>query len=677
MFFDEPLDARKHARIRQLPPVPDTGWVKPESFPNLVGNVAEISFDTETKEFDDLDTNGPGWGRERSHIIGVSIAARDKLGNRGSWYYPVRHEVETHDNLDPRNVFGWLGDVLNTPSVPKIGCNLTYDIGNLSAEGVKVTGQLDEVQFAEALIDSDAFVRLDVLGRKYLGAGKVSSQVEEWCREAYPNTPPTKWRADLYRAPPRLVGPYAIGDADMPIGIRDAQRPLLTAEGFDYVYRLECDLIPLMIRMRAEGVRVDLEKAEALLHRLKGETVKLYRRVYDEFGYNLQSTSSGNLGKLFDHVGIDYPRNEPKWPANEGTPQVRKEWLAALEHPLGDLLNDIREHEKICGTFLESYILKKNVGGKLYPQFHQLKGDENGTVVGRFSSSTPNLQNIPSRTDLGKLVRQCFVPDLGHFNWTKFDYSQIHYRILAHYAVGPGADELRARYTNDPKTDYHNDVYFNVAPRIGWSITDKEVIAQKRRIIKNVNFSLLYGVGRSTLAYKYLTGMTGKQVDDFFDNYYEGAPYVKPTMEAIGEEVQRDGYVTTLLGRRIRFNLFEPARRNYENPQPALPYREALAEYGSPLRRAFDYRGVNYKFQGSEPDLMKEGMRQCLNAGVFDYTGVPRLTVHDELDFSRRDNSPKMTEAFAFIKRTMQGSIKLRVPVNVDESTGPSWGKAD
>jgi DNA polymerase-1 len=153
--------------------------------------------------------------------------------------------------------------------------------------------------------------------------------------------------------------------------------------------------------------------------------------------------------------------------------------------------------------------LDKNINGKLYPQFHPLKGDENGTVVGRFASSDPNLQNIPTRTKLGKKVRQCFVPEQGQ--WVKFDYSQLHYRILANFAVDKGdgsANALRKRYCDNPATDYHLDVYHNVAPLVGWSTTDEEEIKDKRRPIKNINFGLLYGQGEKSLAYK--AGFTGK-----------------------------------------------------------------------------------------------------------------------------------------------------------------------
>jgi DNA polymerase I-like protein with 3'-5' exonuclease and polymerase domains len=678
MFWtDNELTLKRGARIHLPPPIPITDWVKPTEPPNLSGATV-ISFDTETKDLT-LNSEGPGWARGKAHIVGVSIGAEDASGARGAWYFPIRHEVEPHDNLNPAHVLPWVSSILDTPHIPKIGANLTYDIGNLAAEGVRVSGPLHDVQFAEALIDSDAFVALEILARKYLGVGKVSDVVKEWCQAAYPNTLERNWRGDIHRAPPRLVAPYAIGDAVLPIDIFKAQWPIIDAAWLSGVYRMECDLIPLMVAMRFAGISVDVNRAEKLIGEIQDDTRQLYAKLYHEYGYNLTSTSGGNVGKLFDHVGIKYGRTAA------GNPSFQKEWLAGLEHPLADLINDIREHEKMVSTFLKGYVLDKNINGKLHPQFHQLKNDKNGTDVGRYASSDPNLQNIPARTKLGKKVRTCFVCDDGHDRWTKFDQSQVHYRILANYAVGTGSDELRAKYNNDPAIDYHRTVYNNVAPLRSWSLTDEEEIEDHRRLIKNINFSGLYGVGLKTIKYKYLIGMSDNEVQKFMEDYYKAAPYIKPTTQAISAEVQRDGFVTTILGRRVYFNEWEPASFNrikqlkeagdYYGP---MSYESAMHQYGPPIKRAYDYRGVNYKFQGSEPDIIKSGLLDCWNSGVFNEIGVPRATVHDENNWSVPENSPRMRECLEFIRHTMINSVPrrvpFRVPLKVDEEAGPSWG---
>lgn len=673
IFFDEPLVKRKDARLRLPPAVVDTGWRAPTSWPNL-SDATVIALDTETKDLE-LTEAGPGWGRGRSHIVGYSLAAEDRRGNRGKWYFPMRHEFGDLPNLDVSQALAYATHTLNTPNVEKIGLNLTYDIGNLMAEGVKVAGKLHECQFAEALIDSDAEVSLEYMARKYLGRGKTSAALFEWIRAAYPNTAEDKLRREIYRSPLMLVGPYAEDDADEPLDIWKKQAPIIEREQLTQVYRLECDLIPLMIKMRMGGVPIDLEYAHRLHDELELEIASDYVRIRETFGFPVYKTSSNHIGPFLDILGLEPIKFVD---GNSVTYRITKEWLTGAAHPFADAILHLREMEKITSTFLRKYLFSKHVNGLIFPQFHQIRGEEGGTKLGRFASSDPNLQNIPSRTKLGKRVREAFIKRANHKFWRKFDFSQIHYRLLAHYAVDRGdgsAEALRNRYISDRKTDYHMDVYKNVAPFMGWSLTDEDEIKLKRRPIKNVNFGLLYGQSAKSLAYK--AGMTGGQADEFFKAYHSGAPYVRPTMEAIEKEMQRYGYISTLLGRRIRFNEWEPTLRKPGQKFVPLSYSSAFAKWGDMIKRSYGYRAVNYRFQGSEPDIMKSAMLACYNSGVFDYTGYPLVTVHDELDFSVEDDSPEMRRAFDFIQYTMENTIKLRVPLFVDESNGPNWGKAD
>lgn len=695
LFDHIDLTSRKDVQLRALPPIPKTGWKAPQEFPNLSSAVL-LSVDTETKD-PELQQAGPGWGRHRGHIVGYSLAAQDRQGNRGKWYFPMRHEVDAHENLDAEQCLNFARHALGT-TTPKVFANALYDLGWLDEEGVKVNGKIHDCQFAEAIIDNNAFVGLEILAQKYLGEGKQADVVEQWILDAY-RPPKTHWRKDLYRAPPSLVGPYGESDADLPLRVIQHQWPIIQREDLGRIYDLEHGLLPMLIAMRKQGVSVNVPYAEKMYDDLGTDIALLYQRIEHEFGYRLvntkgdESSHSGQVGKLLDHLGIKYPRTAPTKTKPQGSPSIEKEWLEALDHPVGEILHDIREHEKMRGTFVKSYILNKNINGKLYPLFHPLKGESNGTMVGRFSSSDPNLQNIPTRTKLGKKVRKAFIPDPGHHSWRKHDYSQIHYRILAHFAVDNGdgsADRLRAAYSDDPDMDYHLKVYRDVAPGMGWSqdytqtlddqgeLQYNEEIQGHRRIVKNINFSGLYGVGEATVGFKYLVGMSPAQVKEFLTTYHEGAPYIKATMQAISNEAAQSGYVTTLLGRRIRFELWEqmgwPPKGQKKGP--ALKYQQALERYGSFIQLAYLYRAVNYKFQGSEPDIMKTGMLNCWNSGVFDYVGVPRLTVHDELDWSVVDDSPQTREAFRFIKHTMEQAVQLRIPVKVDATRGGNWGEA-
>ena len=671
MFFDDEIAAlakRKRAVLRDPPPIPATGWKAPTAFPNLA-SAAVLSLDVETRE-DDWD-HGPGWARgPRGHIVGFSVGARDKIGNIGSWYFPLRHEVCPEQNLDPTLPLAWLKAQLETPHIPKIGANLVYDIGWLGEEGINVQGELYDVQFAEALIDETARVALDNLAIKYVGTGKETNLLYHWLASAYGGAASSDQRSNIYRAPPSLVGPYGEADASLPIRIFDQQASILDRQYMRDLFRMECSLIPLLVRMRRHGVRVDLARCQELHGEISRDIGTLEDRLYELVGIRANVNSPRELAPIFDAAGIEYPFTV------KGAPSFQKEFLKGLNHPVAELVNEIREHYKIRGTFLQSYILDGHVNGRIHCNFHSLKGDENGTVTGRFASSEPNLQNIPIRTSLGKKIRSAFLAESGHLYWRKIDYSQIEYRMLAHFASGRSPIEIEAvkrlveSYVNNPKTDYHDVVYDNVGPLLGYDLTDKALRTDKRRPIKNINFGLIYGQSQDSLAYK--AGLGKAEANIFFKAYHEGAPYVRSTMKAIADEVQMNGFITTIGNRRCHFNLWEPS--SYGTRGTPLPQELAILNYGPRIKRAYEYKGVNYKLQGSAADVIKKAMSVAEQSGVFAATGDPLLQVHDELGFSQVDDGPAQREAFAYLENIMEHSTLARVPITVDAKTGANWG---
>lgn len=683
-FFDLATAERKRdSSIRELPPYLDTGWRKPTYFPELRG-CRVIGLDTETKETD-FD-HGPGWSRNEGHIVGVSISAISQNGERGKWYFPVRHEVERHDNLDPAHVFDWLRVQLDTPHIPKVVANGLYDYGWLSTENIFPKGEIYDVQFAEALIDETALTALDALGWKYLQRGKLTDECKEWVLKAYPTANKANWRGYLWRTPPRLAGPYAEDDADMPLDILLRQWDIMGAEGTLDLFRMECRAIPMLVRMRMQGVPVDLGYFEQLRGEIITETRDMYSALSHKVGKSIDNVDAKEQLKfIFDTAGIQYPHT-PK-----GAPSFKKEWLNSLgdvrdPSGVGKLVTDIREREKLVGTFIDAYILGRarvdagsNGVGRIYCSFHPLRDDDNGAKTGRYSSSDPNLQNIPARSKLGKKVRKGFVAEYGHVGMHKKDYSQIEYRLFAHFAVGFRADEMRMRYVNDPSTDYHKDTQQDVAVLRGINLaamTDEERDLD-RKPIKNVNFGLLYGQTEKSLAYK--AGWTDEQAVQFFTAYHEGRPFVKTTMEAIQSEVQAFGHVATILGRRTRFNQWEPLKwgnrvLNAAGKSMSFSHDEATRRWGSSIRRAYAYRGVNYKFQGSAADVFKTAMDRLYAEGVYDYIGFPKLLVHDEKDWSKIDDSRAMNDAFAYASHVMETAVTCRVPLKVDSSEGATWG---
>lgn len=687
MFFDLSTTERKRdATIRQLPPYADNGWRPPSYFPELRGALC-IGVDTETKETD-FD-HGPGWARGEGHIIGVSVSALLRSGERGKWYFPVRHEVEREYNMDPAAVFDWLRIQLDTPNIPKVVANGLYDYGWLSTENIYPKGEIYDVQFAEALIDEEALTALEVLGRKYVGTGKITDECKEWIFKAYPGTKKDAWRGQLWRSPPRLVGPYAEGDADLPLDIIQRQWAIMVEEQTLDLFRMECRSIPMLVRMRMQGVPVDIPYFEQLRNDISKETMELYSALSHKVGGNIDSVSAPTqLAKAFDAAGMPYLRTPT------GKPSFKKEWLKELSETFGDDATDsipglvlaIREREKLCGTFIDSYVMDRatidrgsNGAGRIFCSFHPLRGDDGGAKTGRYSSSDPNLQNIPARTKLGKKVRKGFPAERGHVGMHKKDYSQIEYRLFAHYAVGQRADEMRLRYINNPATDYHKDTQVDVAAMRGIDLSKmtEEEVALDRKPIKNVNFGLLYGQTENSLAYK--AGWTQHQAQQFFIAYHSGRPFVKTTMDAIQTEVQMQGYVATILGRRTRFKRWEPTRKadrvlNAEGKRMSFEYDEAIRRFGPAMRRAYAYRGVNYKFQGSAADVLKASLDRCYREGVFDYIGYPKLLVHDEADWSKISNDPAMNDAFRYAEHVMETTIRCNVPIKVDSTEGRTWG---
>ena len=632
---------RTPAGPRPLPEIPDTGWIS-RDLPRL-DKAKLIGLDTETKDMDLLE-KGPGV-RRGAHIIGMSVATEDNH----SWYFPIRHEMG--DNLDPDNVMRWAKDNLTNPKQPKVGTNLVYDLDFLFEAGVEVAGPFYDIQVAEALIDEEANgYSLDAIANRHLKTGKVSSDLEDWIYRAYGNK---NYRAELYRSPSQLVGPYAEADASLPIQIHLLQQKILRNEKLLPIWGIECAQIPLLLAMRRRGVKVDLKKAgqiEARLERLIEEDTKEIRKVA---GFDIDIDTKGHLIKLFDNLGLEYPKTA------KGNPSFAKDFLEHHPHPVAQKIVALRKWEKFLSTFIRGYILDLNVNGRIHCQFNQLHGDDYGARSGRYSSSLPNLQNTPARDKIwGPLIRSIFIPEEGE-DWAKLDWSQIEYRILTHRGKGPSAVAARKKYRDDPTTDYHQMV--------------SDMTGVERGPAKNLNFGLVYGMGKEELARQ--LGMTVEEALPLFNKYHERMPFVKEIHQDTMARASLEGYIVTLLGRRRRFNMFEPKYRtagDYRNL--GLPWREACEKYGHRVRRAYTHKALNADIQGSAADLMKKAMQDYAESEMIKVLGAPLLTVHDELDFSVPRTKVGM-EALTETKRIMETCIKISVPVIADLEMGPNWGE--
>lgn len=654
LFWTDVQEKRGGPRtLGPMPEIPETGWRPPTELPNI-RHAKWISLDTETYD-PELRTAGPGWARHRGHICGMSVAVEG-----AKWYFPMRHTIQPELNMDPGAVIKWASWALGGDGV-KIGANLTYDVGWLAEEGVMVQGPLYDVQIAEALINEVSKLGLDELGWKYLREGKVSDILKKWVLQYYGGSE-TVWRENIYRSPVTLAGPYAEGDAEMPYRILTKQWPELVSRGLMPLFEMECGLIRLFVEMRFNGIQIDMPYAEKLYEDLHVDIARFQAEANHIAGMSVNVDSGGSLAKAFDGLGLAYPRTAPSEKHPNGQPSFTANFLDTLQHPFAEKVREIRSTEKVANTFVKSYLLEKNINGKVYCSFKQTSSDKGGARTGRLASSDPNLQNIPVRTEIGKKVRAAFIMDHGHLQVRDFDYSQIEYRMLAHFATGAGADEVREKYRENPDLDYHD--------MIGDMIFSVTGIRLARSYVKNINFGLVYGLGIETLAWYLKT--TVAHAKELSAAFHSAVPFAKTTMDDLSEIVNQTGIVTTILNRQSHFDLWEPARWQKRNGMP-LPFSAARAQWGNDIIRAYLYRAINYRLQGSAADCMKMAMYQCYKQGVFHETGVPRLTVHDELFFS--DPGGK-DAAFAEVKRICETCIPTTVPLRFDCDIGKNWAEA-
>lgn len=383
LFDDHPaLSKPQRPAAYALPPIPNTGWKAPTTFPRLEGAKA-VAIDLET--FDpDLLTHGPGWGRGVGHIVGIAVGTDD--GHR--WYFPMRHTVG-EGNLPPEAVLQWARDEFGRAHQDKVFANAQYDLGWLRQEGVDVAGNIIDVQIAEPLLDEHAHsYSLDTLAQKYLGEGKVDDALYAWCQRAYGGKEGRPQACNIWRAPPCLVGPYAEGDVDLPLRIWQKQKPLLEEQGLMGLYKIEAVLPRILVGMRMKGVRVDVEGAERVKERLANSSKTAQERIRQLSGVQVDIWAAQSIARALDKCRIEYPKTK------NGTPSFESAWLDRHPSEITSLIRDARKYDKAAATFINGYILDKQINSRLYGQFHQLRGEDGGTVVGRFSSCLPDTTII-------------------------------------------------------------------------------------------------------------------------------------------------------------------------------------------------------------------------------------------------------------------------------------------
>jgi DNA polymerase-1 len=558
----------------------------------------------------------------RAELVGISLCCES--GNAA--YIPVSHTSGTQ--LPKKDVIEALRPLVEDQGIEKIGQNIKYDMIVLKKEGVEIRGIGCDTMIASYLLDpSRRGHSLDDLAQIFLGHRMIP--IKELI-----GTGKNQILFSEVEIP--RGAEYSCEDADATFRIAEILYPKIEKEGLGELLRdVELPLIPVLAEMELAGVRIDT----IYLKELSFEFGKMLRsmegEIYDLAGEQFNINSPKQLADLlFNKLGLKPVKKTKTGPST--AVEVLEE--LAQQHDLPRKILDYRSIFKLKSTYLDA------LPGMVNPRTGRIHTSYNQAVAatGRLSSSDPNLQNIPIRSPEGRKIRRAFVPDRGHL-FVSADYSQIELRVVAHIT---GDERLKEAFSSG------EDIHAITAASI-FGTPPGHVTPEMRRKAKEINFGIIYGMGPFKLAGQIGVGL--KMARQYLEDYYATYSGVKRFMDELPEKAAKDGFVTTLLGRK-RF-------------LPDLNNPNKVAQQAA--RRV----AINTTIQGSAADLMKLAMIRVGNAIKAEKLPARMiLQVHDELILEVREDASG--EAAALLKKEMEGVYPLGVPLVVDTATGKNWDEA-
>ncbi|MFG6665871.1 DNA polymerase I [Halomonas sp. HNIBRBA4712] len=573
----------------------------------------------------DLETTSLNY--MEAEIVGVGLC----LEAGEAAYIPLAHDyLDAPTQLDRAEVLAALKPILESEKAVKVGQNLKYDISVLANYDITVAGKLADTMLASYVLNSTATRHdMDSLALKYLGEKTIS--FEEIAGKGAKQL--TFNQIALEQA-----APYACEDVDITLRLHDTLRPLVEKEGrlADVLDHLELPLIKVISRIERNGVAIDDERLHQQSQQLDKRIRELESEAFELAGREFNLGSPKQLGEiLFNELKIPVLKKTPK-----GAPSTAEAVLEelALDYPLPKVIMQHRGLSKLKSTYTDKLPrLIDKASKRVHTSYHQAV-----TATGRLSSSDPNLQNIPIRTEEGRKIRQAFVARPG-YKIVAADYSQIELRIMAHLSEDKGLLEAFAE---------NRDIHTATAAEVFGTTLDK-VSSDQRRSAKAINFGLIYGMSAWGLG-KQLHIERG-QAQTYIDRYFDRYPGVARYMERIRSQAAEDGFVETVLGRRL--------------------YLPEIHSQNRARRQGAERTAINAPMQGTAADIIKQAMIDVdawLAEGEFDALMV--MQVHDELVFEVKE-----AQVETFIKEVqerMQGAAELKVPLIVEAETGDNWDEA-
>lgn len=574
-----------------------------------------------TKQILSLDTETTSRNAIDAELVGLSFAVEENK----AFYVPIPANRE--EALKRVSIFK---KVYEDPNILKIGQNIKYDIEVLAHYGIEVKGRMFDTMIAHYLLQPELHHNMDYMAEVYLNYQTI--HIEELIG------PKGKNQKSMRELEPEAIYEYAAEDADVTLKLKNVLEPKLKEVNAEELFwKIEMPLVPVLADMELTGVRIDGNTLKETSKAFTERMVEYERKIYEEAGQEFNISSPKQVGEvLFGKLKI---LEKPK-KTRTGQYVTSEEVLQGLKgkHPIVENILNYRGMKKLLSTYVDN--LPKLVNprtGHIHTSFNQAL-----TATGRLSSSDPNLQNIPVRTDDGKEIRKCFVPEPGCLFFSA-DYSQIELRIMAHLS---GDENMIEAFREG------FDIHRATAARI-WKEDMDDVTDAQRKKAKQANFGIIYGITTYGLAQR--MEIPNAEAKEIIEGYFATFPKVKAYMEQAKQTAREKGYAETIFHRRR--------------------YLPDINSHNATVRGFAERNAINAPIQGSEADIIKVAMVRIWNR--FRNEGLRSkmiLQVHDELNFSVWPDEKERVEKIVI--EEMQNAVKLSVPLTADAGWGKNWLEA-
>lgn len=575
-----------------------------------------FSFDLETTSLDYM----------AAEIVGLSFSVKE--GEAA--YVPLGHDyLDAPKQLDRESVLQKFKPLLEDETICKLGQNLKYDMNVLGNYDIHMQGIQHDTMLASYVLDSTLRHNMDDLAIRHLSYGTI--HYEDVAGKGAK-------QITFNQVEVETAAPYAAEDADITLRLHQTLWPQLEQiKSLANIYsEMELPLLPVLSRMERNGVLLDVKMLKKQSTQITKRLAELEQDIYKIAGQEFNIGSPKQLQViLFEKLELPIISKTPK-----GQPSTAESVLVELAHdyPLPKSILEYRSLSKLKSTYTDKLPLQVDSNtNRVHTSYHQAVA-----ATGRLSSSDPNLQNIPVRTEEGRRIRQAFIVEPG-YTMVAADYSQIELRIMAHLSGDKGLLDAFSKGM---------DVHSATAAEV-FGVTVDDVTKDQRRSAKAINFGLIYGMSAFGLAKQ--LDITRPEAQEYVDLYFQRYPGVKEYMEQTKEKAKEAGYVETVFGRRLYLH-------------------EINAKNG--MRRQYAERtAINAPMQGTAADIIKRAMIELdkeIQKGKFDMRMI--MQVHDELIFEIKES--QVDDAIKMITDKMEHAAELSVPLVVDVGTGINWDEA-